>query len=287
MSQWGWEAQLWCSPQHPQTDGWWCQWWCGCGRKWWGEPSHPAVALFSSCVNSPWKLSRQTVPRGEMALIQACSLETHPYQGKWFSAEQPSRSQLFRVQALCVHLCLDWLPLTYWLEAQHWLSCAVWEGERPPRLVFIVPLNPSCNPAVDRGHQSVLTLCSALGWQVREKARQILLSGSLYSIWEEETNGPKKIILNSRLQLLGASWVVQIVKARRISKWKKLCYCFTFWHYYSSNSREPRKQSHHVWKDLKVSINFKLNMNQQFGETAKFAKSLIVIWCISWGRRNS
>lgn len=132
------------------------------------------------------------------------------------------------------------------LEAQHWLSCAVWEGERAPRLVFIVPLNPSCNPAVDRGHQSVLILCSALCWQVGEKVRQILPSGSLYSVWEEETSVPKKIIPNSRLQLLGASWVVQVVKARGISKWKKLCYCFIFWHYYSSSSREPRKWSRHV-----------------------------------------
>lgn len=146
--------------------------------------------------------------------------------------------------------------------------CCVREREPQVWSLKVLP-NPYCNPAVDRGHQSVLTLCSALCWYMGEKARQILPCRNLYYIWEEETNGPRKIFLNTNLQLLGASWVVQIVKAKGISKWKKVCYCFTFWHYYSSNSTEPRVQSHHVWEDLKVSVDFKFNMNQQFGEAAK------------------
>ena len=45
-------------------------------------------------------------------------------------------------------------------------------GEGALRLVCTVSLNPYCNPAVDGGHPSVLTLCSALCWHVEEKARQ-------------------------------------------------------------------------------------------------------------------
>lgn len=66
-------------------------------------------------------------------------------------------------------------------------------------MVSTVSLKPYCNPAVAGGLQSVLTLCSHMG----EKARQSDLGAC--TVFGRTKHVPGKIILNSRLQLLGAN----------------------------------------------------------------------------------
>ena len=166
------------------------------------------ASLLFLCKQS-LKLSRQAVPWGEVFLLLACSLASHPYQGRWFSAEQPRGAGLTSLSVsgpapvclpagstMLTELCClrgRGSPEAglYSLPASLLYSCWSWRAPICPDSVF--------NPVL---------ACGGEGKAVRSCPLET------YTVCEEETEVPRKVVLNSRLQPLEVSWVVH-VKYRR------------------------------------------------------------------------
>lgn len=239
-------------------------------------------SLLFLCEQS-LKLSRQALPWGEVFLLLACSLASHPYQGRWFSAEQPRGAGLTSLSVSGpAPVCLPAGSTTltelcclrgrgspeaglYSLPASLLYSCWRWRAPICPDSVF--------NPVL---------ACGGEGKAVRSCPLET------YTVCEEETEVPRKVVLNSRLQLLEVSWVVQTARVRGISGWKS-----PVGHYYSSSSTEYKVQSTKS-PEYKVIMCEKIEKFQLFSGSTwastlvklpNYAQSLVVIWCISWGRR--
>ena len=236
------------------------------------------ASLLFLCKQS-LKLSRQAVPWGEVFLLLACSLASHPYQGRWFSAEQPRGAGLTSLSVsgpapvclpagstMLTELCClrgRGSPEAglYSLPASLLYSCWSWRAPICPDSVF--------NPVL---------ACGGEGKAVRSCPLET------YTVCEEETEVPRKVVLNSRLQPLEVSWVVQTARVRGISGWKSPVIVSplgittapvaqsTKYRVQRAQSTEPRVQSHHVWEDWKISVVFRLNLSQHFGEAAKLCQ---------------
>lgn len=270
VPQWDEKLSFDVSPQHPQADGWWCQWWCGCGRKWWGELPHLRGSLLFLCEQSPC-LDR-LFPGERGVLATALFSRSHPYQGRWFSRAAWGAG-LSGEQAWALSVCV-WTGPRLPTSWKHNTGRAVlFERERELlRLVRTVCLHPYCTPAGVWRAPICPNLCSTLCWHGGEgKAVRFALLET-YTLFVKKRQRLQKgrsefQAATARSQLIGPD-----SKSERNLWMEEPCYCFTLGHYYSSSSTEPRSTKSSCVRRFKNFSCFWLNLSQHFGEAAKLCQ---------------